>query len=197
MAYRSSEAYDLSLFEPQVIEQPQKKEPVKEPKRHNAPPNAPRRKAKKKKTLLVKLVRWVLNKAEIKDEREFQAVQINTKVLKTAAFVLVCLSLIAVSVSLSVQDYSVQKQISERQAQIDLARDEHVRLSAQHSSLTAENRVEDLAENALGMVKVDSRQVIYFTRTSGDEITMSGDKIVDSEEEFASKIKTLVAYILK
>ncbi len=197
MSYRSSEAYDFSLFEPQVV-QPDIKKTERAPKKADAPKRDASRSnnTKKKQSAAVRRASEGLAKATINEERNVKECVVNAAIIKAVAFVAVCTSLLVVYLALAGANYSVKKQISAKNNQISVAQSEYVRLSSELSSLIATDRIEYLAENALGMCKADSQQIDYFTRNNGDRIVVSGEKVTDNGSQIVNKIKELIAYIL-
>ncbi len=191
MSYRSSEAYDFSLFEPQVV-QPDKQNPERAPKKDASQKN----KAKKNQSASVRRASDGLAKVSINEERDVKEHVVNAAIVKAVAFAAVCTSLLVVYLALAGANYSVKKQISAKNNEIAVAQSEYVRLSSELSSLIATDRIEYLAENALGMCKADSQQIDYFTRNNGDQIVVSGEKVTDNGSQIVNKIKELIAYIL-
>ena len=59
----------------------------------------------------------------------------------------------------------------------------------------AADKIENYAENVLGMVKAESYQISYIDLSEGDKIVVSGDRTLDENEDFTKKIKQLFAYI--
>ncbi len=196
MAYTSSEAYDFSLFEPQIIET--EVQPQKTPKRDAAPKksNPQRKKQTQHKSQMMTAVSNAAEKVSLNEERKIEEAVINIKYVKAACFGLVCAVLLVISLSLTASNYSVEKQIASVNNEIKIAQSEQVRLSAERSSLIATDRIENLAENVLGMSKAEGQQIDYITRNSGDQITFSGSRTLDEGSQLVGKIKELIAYIL-
>lgn len=184
--YRSSAAYDLSLFEPQVIEQPkrvQKTAPAKPAKK--AMPNVQQR-----ITTAVEV-----NGMSQTVERKATSVKVN-KLAKQliVCFVVGCLSFLGLLVMDS-KINALDKQIASVESKIDIQEGEAVRLNAELSSKISSDKIESYAENVLGMVKAESYQISYIDLSEGDEIVVSGDRTVGGQEDISKKIKQLFAYI--
>lgn len=185
--YGNSAAYDISLFEPQVIEQPrkpQKAAPKKEPVRKSAP------KVQQKITTAVEM-----NGMSQTVERKAASVKVNklTKQLMIC-FVAGCLCFLGILVMES-RINALDKQISSVESKIEIQEGEAVRLNAELSSKISSDKIESYAENVLGMVKAESYQISYIDLSEGDEIVVSGDRTVGGQDDISKKIKQLFAYI--
>ncbi len=188
MVYRGTEAYDFSLFEPQVIEQPKKQNRnVEQPKRKAAPV----KKAAPKKAN----VATVIDSYQYEVERDAQKVAIPTAVKKIMCFCAVCFSMMVALLVIQTKNDTLMNEISSVQKDIEIAQGENVRLNAELSSMIASDKIEDYAENVLGMVKAESYQISYIDLSEGDEIVVSGDKTLEDTDSVSGKLKTLFAYI--
>lgn len=174
--YMGSEAYDFSLFEPQVIEKP--KTTVK--KQTPTP----------KKDTSVKI--RGMNQT-VKRQSEHTAV--NPAVVKALLFCLVGCVCLVVTLMLQARSNELSKQISSIENKISIAQSESVRLNAQLSNRISTDKIETYAEDVLGMVKAESYQISYIDLSEGDKIVVSGDKTTEDKNDTARKIKELFAYI--
>lgn len=86
-------------------------------------------------------------------------------------------------------------EIAAVQSDIKIAEGENVRLNAELSTLMSSDKIENYAENVLGMVKAESYQISYIDLSEGDEIVVSGDKTLKDKEDTTGKLKALFAYI--
>ena len=184
-AYRSSAAYDLSLFEPQVIEQP---------KRSAKPASKPVKKA------VPKVQQRITDVVEVNGmsqtiERNSASVKVN-KLAKQliAVFVVGCMCFLGLLVMDS-KINALDRQISSLTNEIEIQEGEAVRLNAELSSKISSDKIENYAENVLGMVKAEGYQISYIDLSEGDEIVVSGDRTVGGQEDISKKIKQLFAYI--
>ncbi len=184
--YRSSAAYDLSLFEPQVIEQPKKV--------HKTATAKPVKKAVPKVQQKISTVVEVNGMSQTV-ERKATSVKVN-KLAKQliVCFVAGCLSFLGLLVMDS-KINALDKQIASVESKIDIQEGESVRLNAELSSKISSDKIESYAENVLGMVKAESYQISYIDLSEGDEIVVSGDRTVGGQEDISKKIKQLFAYI--
>ncbi len=199
MAYRGSEAYDFSLFEPQIIEQPKKQQPrTAKPAGTAVKPQkkAPSRKQVVKTTTAVKenAINF-LDNYQVEVERSAQQASVPVSVKKALCFVAVCVSLVVTLLVMNTRCDTLMNEISTVESQIEIAKGENVRLNAELSSIISTDKIENYAENVLGMVKAENYQISYIDLSEGDEILLSGDKTVSGESELSGKIKELFAYI--
>ncbi len=199
MAYRGSEAYDFSLFEPQIIEEPKKQQPrTAKPAGTAVKPQkkAPARKQFAKTTTTVKenAINF-LDNYQVEVERSAQQASVPVSVKKALCFVAVCVSLVVTLLVMNTRCDTLMNEISAVENQIEIAKGENVRLNAELSSIISTDKIENYAENVLGMVKAENYQISYIDLSEGDEILLSGEKTVNGESELSGKIKELFAYI--
>ncbi len=184
--YGSSAAYDLSLFEPQVIEQPKR---VQQPNTKK-----PVKKAQPKTQTKISTA-VELNGMSQTVERKATSVKVNKLAKQLMVFFVAgCLCFLGLLVMDS-KINALDKQISSVESKIDIQEGEAVRLNAELSSKISSDKIENYAENVLGMVKAESYQISYIDLSEGDEIVVSGDKTVGGQEDISKKIKQLFAYI--
>ena len=195
--YRGSEAYDISLFEPRVIEQPKKQQ-----SRANSGTTAkPRKKATSQKQVSRKIAPvknnavTLLSNHQIEIDREEQRTAVPVSVKKALCFAVVCISLLVVLLVMDTRCDTLISEIAATENQISIAKGENVRLNAELSSMVATDKIESYAEDVLGMVKAENYQISYIDLSGTDEILVSGDKSVGDSGELSGKIKELIAYI--
>lgn len=172
--YRGSEAYDFSLFEPQIVVQ---SEPARLPRRTQSG-----------------------QKHEIIDVRPALGTKTVSKplpayVFKAAAFFAVCVVLIFTLLMLHAQRDRLTAEIGTQKNRLSIAQSENVRLNAELSSKLSMSKIENYAENKLGMVKADNFQITYIDRSKGDKIVVSGNREVGSGDSIFLKIKELFEYL--
>lgn len=199
MAYTGSEAYDLSLFEPRVIEQPKKQQPGKaSPARTAARPqkrSAPQKQVAKKLSPVKESAVSILNSHQVEIERNSQTTAIPVSVKKALCFVALCISLAVVLLVMNTRCDTLISEISSMENQIQIAKGENVRLNAELSSIISTDKIENYAENVLGMVKAENYQISYIDLSGSDEILVSGNKSTGDASDLSGKIKELIAYI--
>lgn len=184
--YGSSEAYDFSLFEPGVVEQPRKAQGTTKTKKNtiNAAPK------------MQKKISDVVEANGISQTVDRKATSIRfDKFVKQLIVVCVagCLCFLGLLVMES-KINALERQIASVESKIDIQEGEAVRLNAELSSKISSDKIEDYAENVLGMVKAENYQISYIDLSEGDEIVVSGDKTVGGHGA-SDKLKQLFAYI--
>lgn len=186
--YRSNAAYDLSLFEPQVIEQPKR---VQKPASKSAP-----KVVKKKMPKVQKITKAVDDNGMSQTiERNTSSVEVNKFIKQLiAVFAVGCMCFLAL-LAMEAKVNALNRKIATISNEIEIQEGEAVRLNAELSSKISSDKIENYAENVLGMVKAESYQISYIDLSEGDEIVVSGDKTVGGQEDISKKIKQLFAYI--
>lgn len=199
MAYIGSEAYDFSLFEPKVIEQPKKavtsgKNNVR--RSSSAGNTAPKRDVERRPATKQNNVVKLVNEHQITVDRNSRSAVVPVTVKKAIAFACVCFSLMIVLLVLQTKNDMVNTEIAQIEKNIEIAKSENVRLNAELSSLIASDKIDTYAVEELGMIKAESHQISYIDLSEEDGIVLSGDKTVSEEEEetWVGKLKALFAY---
>lgn len=199
MAYRGTEAYDFSLFEPQVIEQPKKKQTGKAaPAKKNVEPQkkTEHKKAAPKKTEATrKPVSKIMDNYGTEVERNAQMLVVPASVKRFFCFAVVCICLMVVFLVMNTKCDALLNEIAQVENDIEIAEGENVRLNAEISSKISTDKIDNYAVDVLGMVKAENYQIYYVDLSEGDEIVLSGEKTTEDESEVESKIKELFAYI--
>ena len=201
MAYMGSEAYDFSLFEPKVIEQPKrtnasdKRNVRRDASAGNTAPErryAPAKKPEVKKSNVVKLV----NEYQQTVERSSGSAVVSVAAKKAIAFACFCFGLMFAFLVLQTKNDMVDAEITQINKEIEIAQGEEVRLNAELNSLLSSDKIDIYAQEVLGMVKAESHQIVYIDRSEDDEIVVSGDKTLaeDEDETWYGKLESLLAY---
>lgn len=208
--YRETSAYDLSLFEPQVVETKRVRET--EPVRKQQVKRTPAKKTSSKKTVKkqsrpqsVSYTRTTNNTVrravETVDSHQ-QTVARNSKktavspaLIKTMVIVLCLLSAVVVRLFMFVESDKLDAQIASVESKISIQEGETVRLNAELNSMIDSQKAIEYAETKLGMVKAENYQITYIDLSQGDEFVVAGEKEVDGKGEFGKDIKSLFAYI--
>ncbi|MBE6748897.1 MAG: hypothetical protein E7557_06675 [Ruminococcaceae bacterium] len=208
--YRETSAYDLSLFEPQVVEprrvretEPVRKQQVKKTPAKKASHNKTTKKSNKKPS--VNYTRATSNTVrravETVDSHQHTVVRNSKKaavsplLVKVMAIVLCLFSAVVIRLFMFAESDKLDVQIAAVQNEISIAEGETVRLNAELNSMIDSQKAIEYAETKLGMVKAESYQITYIDLSEGDEFVVAGEKEVDGKGEFASEIKSLFAYI--
>ncbi|HZK21010.1 MAG TPA: hypothetical protein VFC76_01915 [Oscillospiraceae bacterium] len=173
--YNRAEAYDLSLFEEQIVKQ--KIEPIGIKK---APPQDNNKKA--------------ATKAAAAKNRTTAAYAKSLKgAFKASAFAIVCLFSLAVILLSRAQSDELTREIVKLENELKIVQSETVRLNTALSSLISMDKVESYAEERLGMVKAENHQITYIDMSKGDMIVLSGQKSA-IKENLTARLKELFAY---
>ncbi|HOD02271.1 MAG TPA: hypothetical protein PKN28_02995 [Clostridiales bacterium] len=167
--YNRTEAYDLSLFEEQIVKQ--KIEPIRI-KKENEPAQEKR-------------------KVENRKNRAY-ALKVRSA-LKAGVFAVVSLTCIALMLLSRAQSDELSRKITKLENDIKIAQSENVRLNTAMNSLISADKVETYAEEVLGMVRAENYQITYIDMSKGNMIVLSGDK-TDLKEKLTVKLKELFAY---
>ncbi|NMP37759.1 MAG: hypothetical protein GX051_06490 [Clostridiales bacterium] len=173
-SYIGTEAYDLSLFEPQTVTSTAAV-PGKQPAA--SPP-----------------LRQVKKKPQSHRQTRQEAAIYRRRMLKVLSVSLCMLTFVAAIIYTRVQADEAQREITRLQKNITAIQSENVRLSMELSSKVSMDKVESYAEDTLGMVKAENYQITYIDLSEGDEVVLSGGKKLQNASFFA-KIKEKLAYI--
>ncbi len=79
------------------------------------------------------------------------------------------------------------------QSEINIAKSENVRLESALEGMVSIDKVEDYAEQTLGMVKLENYRITYFDSGESNHVVISGGKSYN-ENSLASKFETLKEY---
>ncbi len=207
--YRETSAYDLSLFEPQVVEtkRVRETEPVRKQQVKRAPAKKTSSKTVKKQSRpqSVEYTRksngTVRRAVETVDSHQHTVARNSKKaavspvLIKTMAIVLCLLSAVVVRLFMFVESDKLDAEIASVESKISIQEGETVRLNAELNSMIDSQKAIEYAEDKLGMVKAENYQITYIDLSEGDEFVVAGEKEVDGKGEFGKDIKSLFAYI--
>ena len=208
--YRETSAYDLSLFEPQVVETKRVRET--EPVRKQQVKRTTAKKTSSKKTVkkqsrpqsvnYTRATNNTVRRAVETVDSHQQTVARNSKktavspaLIKTMVIVLCLLSAVVVRLFMFVESDKLDAQIASVESKISIQEGETVRLNAELNSMIDSQKAIEYAETKLGMVKAENYQITYIDLSQGDEFVVAGEKEVDGKGEFGKDIKSLFAYI--
>ena len=211
--YRETSAYDLSLFEPQVVEprrvreaQPTKRQAVKKqtkkPVKKTQTKTATKTPAKKQSVNYTRqtnnTVRRVANTVDQYQHtvaRQSQKMAVSLGLKKAMCCLAVLFALTIVNLFMSAESDKLDSQIASLQKEVSIAEGETVRLNAELNSMVDTEKVIEYAETKLGMVKAESYQITYINLSQGDEFVVAGEKQVSQDSGIKTEIKELFAYI--
>ena len=86
-------------------------------------------------------------------------------------------SLIAFQIYSRVQVDELDRQLDTINSEISILDSENTRLNMQLDSIISLDKVDEYAQNTLGMVKVENYQVSYVDLSKGDKVSVSGGKV--------------------
>lgn len=208
--YRETSAYDLSLFEPQVVEprrvretEPVRKQQVKKTPAKKASHNKTTKKSNKKQSVnytrtTANTVRRAVETVDSHQhtvKRNSKKAAVSPVLVKAMAIVLCLFSAVVIRLFMFAESDKLDVQIAAVQNEISIAEGETVRLNAELNSMIDSQKAIEYAENKLGMVKAENYQITYIDLSEGDEFVVAGEKEVDGKGEFTNEIKSLFAYI--
>ena len=114
--------------------------------------------------------------------------------VKILAVIAVIFSFFSVAMFLNGTLDKTATEISKTESEIKIARSENIRLESALEGMVAIDKVEDYAENNLGMVKLENYKITYFESDEGNHVVVSGGKSY-SDKQPGSKITGLAEYI--
>ncbi|MBR5233241.1 MAG: hypothetical protein IKW03_03420 [Clostridia bacterium] len=114
--------------------------------------------------------------------------------VKIVAVLAVIFSFFSVAMFLNGMLDETATDITKIESEIKVARSENVRLESALEGMVAIDKVEDYAENNLGMVKLENYKITYFESDEGNHVVVSGGKSY-SDKQPGSKITGLTEYI--
>ena len=208
--YRETSAYDLSLFEPQVVETKRVRET--EPVRKQQVKRTPAKKTSSKKTVKKQTrpqsvnytrttnntVRRTVETVESHQHtvvRNSKKTAVSPALIKSMVIVLCLLSAVVVRLFMFVESDKLDAEIASVESKISIQEGETVRLNAELNSMIDSQKAIEYAETKLGMVKAENYQITYIDLSEGDEFVVAGEKEVDGKGEFGKEIKSLFASI--
>lgn len=154
MAYnRGTEAYDYNRMNSRGSAAPAK-QPQRRPQRAPKP----------------KLIRR--SRAQIKAEQKAT----RARTIKALAVCALLFSLVAFQIYSQVKVDELDRELKNVETSISVLESENTRLNMELDSRISLEKVDDYAQNVLGMVKVENYQVSYVDLASANSIEVSGDK---------------------
>lgn len=114
------------------------------------------------------------------------------KVIAVAVFLL---SMFAALLYSKLRVDELDRQINRTQTGLTAAQSENVKLNMQLDSMISLEKVEDYAQNTLGMVKVENYQITYLDLSGQDAVHVSGGKRAGVQGEEETALTKLLEYI--
>lgn len=72
------------------------------------------------------------------------------------------------------------KMINSIETEIEIAKNEQIRLNSELNGVVSFDKLKDYAENTLGMVKLESYKITYFETETENKVVLSGGKSYES-----------------
>lgn len=114
--------------------------------------------------------------------------KVNKKAVKVLAVCTVLFMLIGFQIYSQVKVDEINREISNVNSKIEVIDSENTRLNMELDSRISLDKVDDYAQNVLGMVKVENYQVSYVDLSGGDTVTISGGK---QHKNIVEKVKDI------
>jgi cell division protein FtsL len=111
------------------------------------------------------------------------------KAMRILAATTVLLTLIGFLVYSQVRLDELTRQLTDIQNKTTVVQSDNTRLESELSSKISLDKVEDYAENTLGMVKVENYQIQYVDLSGQDKVVVSGNKTYAKTSSAASGLK--------
>lgn len=159
--YNAYKSYNIEQFEPRVVATSNAA-----PKMKPAPQKVPPLKVVKKARPTA---------AQVRTETQIAAKQAR----KAFAVAMAILMFMALAIYSRVQLDEINRDISNKEYEIELAQSDSIKLNNALSSMISINNVEDYAANVLGMVKVQDYQVVYVDLSSNDSVVVANGEQTD------------------
>ena len=100
---------------------------------------------------------------------------------------------LGIALFLNVKMDETATRINAVQSEINIEKSENVRLESALEGMVSIDKVEDYAENTLGMVKLENYRITYFDSDESNNVVISGGKSYN-ENTLAGKIGNLKEY---
>lgn len=160
MAYRGTEAIDYNKMRSRTYD-----EGSAAPKRKL--PSAPERRQVQRPRIVEK------SRTQLRAESR----RSRAKAIKVMMVCAVFFSLIAFQIYSRVQVDELDRQLDSINSEIEVLDSENTRLNMQLDSIISLDKVDEYAQDTLGMVKVENYQVSYVDLSKGDTVSVSGGKV--------------------
>lgn len=101
------------------------------------------------------------------------------KFIKIIAVAVAAFTLFAFVIYSRIQLDEINRDINAVENEIKLLNDDEIRLTNELNSVISIDKVENYAENVLGMVKIQDYQVVYVDRSDSDAVVVADGKKAD------------------
>ncbi|MEG0979106.1 MAG: hypothetical protein RR911_07210 [Oscillospiraceae bacterium] len=107
----------------------------------------------------------------------------NRKAFKALSVAALLLGFIGMVIFSRVQLDEISRDITKTQSQLNVLQSENTRLEMQLNAMVSLNKVDDYAQNVLGMVKQEGYQIEYVDLEGSDQVLVSGGKTVTDNQK--------------
>ncbi len=107
----------------------------------------------------------------------------NQRALKALSVAAILLCFVGVVIFSRIQLDEINRDIASQQSKLDILESENTKLEMQLNSMVSLDKVDDYAQNVLGMVKQEGYQVDYVNLSGSDEVLVSGGKTVKKADK--------------
>ncbi|MCR4616213.1 MAG: hypothetical protein K5756_08715 [Clostridiales bacterium] len=97
-------------------------------------------------------------------------------IIKVLSVTVLIISMLAAVLFCRIENDKMISKIAEAQVRLEAAQSESTRLRTAISADSSYDKIEELARNKLGMVKLEGSQITYFETTNGDRVIVKKDK---------------------
>ena len=157
-------AYDFERFEPRTVSKS-----AAAPKINNPGQNTPD----------LKLVRKPKpSKAQLKKEANEALI----KTFKIVTVAVIAMALFGTAIYSRLRLDEINREISRVDSAIETAKSDSVKLTNELNALVSIDKVEDYAENVLGMTKIQDYQVVYVDLSQEDSVVLADGKETGSQQ---------------
>lgn len=169
MAYRGTEAYDYNRINRQDYYG--SAAPARPTAPRRGPGQRPQPTRRPKPAQRPRVVQK--SAAQLKAE----ARRSTAKTIKIMTICAVFFALIAFQIYSQVQVDELDRELNDINSEISVLDSENTRLNMQLDSVISLDKVDEYAQDVLGMVKVENYQVSYIDLSGGDSVVVSGGKV--------------------
>lgn len=107
----------------------------------------------------------------------------NLRAIKALATAAVLLCFVGLSIFSRIQLDEVKREIASKQSKMSIIESENTKLEMKLNSMVSLDKVDDYAQNTLGMVKQEGYQIDYVNLSGSDEVLVSGNKTMKNPKK--------------
>ncbi len=107
----------------------------------------------------------------------------NLRAIKALATAAVLLCFVGLSIFSRIKLDEVKREIATQQSKINIIESDNTKLEMKLNSMVSLDKVDEYAQNTLGMVKQEGYQVDYVNLSGSDEVLVSGGKTIKNAKK--------------